>query len=291
MAKHFKPERNDVTPAGRPPDVYRRFLTQVGGVNPYGEPRYRLVRAEEALVFRGGIWHDWPENTSARDQGGIVFSEEKKLVQTVVPDALGGKHLITSEVPAEVGISTTQPLRVVREMRWISRYPQLKGWVLQHWDPADMYAPRETWENLIVPGGPPRLQWLGEFPVCGAYELSCEWYDSQQGKICRLPGLPELPPFGLLERSILQRESANELAMARMREPEQLRDWRRMTRMLEWQEQQEAEKQKRIELAQRMYRDAARTIFGSSLEAGRIREMLAKRANARGAGITEHVGN
>lgn len=284
MAQHFKPERNDVPPAGRPPDVYRRFLTRVGGVNPYGEPRYRLVLAQSVLVHRGGIWHDWPENTSVQDQGGLQWSERRKQIQEIVTDNLKRKYKMTLEVPESVGISAQQPLRVVREMRWIPRYPHLSGWILQHWDPASLYGTRESWENLIVPGGPPRLQWLGDYPEHGAYELSCEWYDPQKG-FCRLPGLPQLPPYGLLERSIQQRESAMHKHVSANAE------WRRLTRLLEWQEQQEAEKRKRIEMLQKMYRDVTRTVFGSSLAAGRLREQLAKRANERGAGISEHVGN
>src|SRR6185312_7142316 len=73
--KAFKPERNDVLEAGRAPDSYRRFLTQIGGTNPYGEPNYRLVVAEYVMIHRGNNWYDWPKNTKLKDQGGLVFSD------------------------------------------------------------------------------------------------------------------------------------------------------------------------------------------------------------------------
>jgi len=280
--KETRQGRSRVLPGGEAPRRVRRFLERVGGTNPHGEPNYRIVIAEFVQIYRGNNWHDWPKNTRIQDQGGLVFSEERKIVRTVVPDVTGGKHELVYEAPAEVAVSHQQPLRIVSEMRWIRRYPHLNGWVLQHWDPPYLYGSRAEWESHRVPGATHLLS-LGEFPNHGDYEISCEWCDPQKG-FQRLGGLPELPPLSILETAIQQREA---------RRHEQLSanpEWRHLTRMLEWQEQQEAEERKNKESLQKYYRDIMKPYMASSLESGRLREQLANRARARGVELG-HVGN
>ena len=146
------PRRQDVLPTGEAPKSVKQFLLTLGGRNGYGEPMLRCVLADHILQLRGGVWHDWPKNTDLRDQGGLVFSDEKKIVKTVMKSPTGQRFLTEVEMPAEMQVSDQKPMRVVREMRWIKRFPNMRGWMLQIWEPASVYAPRTWWESKRVPG-------------------------------------------------------------------------------------------------------------------------------------------
>src|ERR1700690_2899994 len=130
------PERNDVLRAGWAPKPLRRFLHKVGGDNPYGEPKYRLVKAECVQVMLGNVWVDWPEDTPIEQQDGLVFSEESVIRPVMAKIAKSGtilKSLV--EMPEGMNLSTTRAVRRVPEMRLVKRYPYHEGWMLQHWDP------------------------------------------------------------------------------------------------------------------------------------------------------------
>jgi hypothetical protein len=273
-------EREDVLAAGYAPKEVRKFLAKLGGLNPYGEASYRMVLAQHVLIYRGNHWTDWPENSNLEDQGGLVFSEETKMVDTVVKTPAGIQK-ITAEVPAETYVSRVRPLREVDEMRWIPRYPHLSGWILQHWDPPSAYGSKEEWEKHTVKGRPDLLL-LGNFPSKGDYEISAEWIE-KSGAVAQC-AFEKVPPFDWLERAIAQREyNRNQLVSAN-------KDWRMLVRMHEFRNQQEKEARKRREMLEMKIREKIKPIFASSLEAGRIREQLAARARERGV-VMGHVGN
>lgn len=278
------PERSDVLPAGIAPRNVRRFLHKLGGENQYGEPMLRIILAQHHMILRGGIFHDWPNGTSARDQGGLVFSETMVRRKFVTKQA-GVTVQTTVEMPEEIGISHQQPVRVVREMRWLKRFPLLNGWMLQHWEPAGYGgASRTWWESQRVPGAE-GLMTLGPFPEKGDYEPFLEWIDlDKQGKPLVVPCWPTIPPLAKMEQGYLMMVQHREKAHSA--NPE----WRKLTRMIEWHDQRMAQERKEDEENRAILRDQLRPIFASSLESGRIREQLAARARARGVEIG-HVGN
>jgi hypothetical protein len=209
-------ERNDILPEGRAPRVVRKFLRQVGGLNPYGEDNYRLVLAQCVMILRGGEWWDWPEDTDIEDQGGITFSEEKV---------------------------------------W--------------------------WESHRVKGAP-ELMILGPFPERGDYEQTAQWgVAGNDGLTIKTAVLQEIPSMERLEEAIASREyqKNNEVLCG-------TEDWRRVTRLNELRAQQEEETRKRVERKRAYIKDKMSPYWASSLEAGRLREELAKRA-----GMRSHVGN
>jgi len=111
-----------------------------------------------------------------------------------------------------------------------------------------------------------------------------EWIDPKDRKLTT-SCWPSIPPLDRMElgyqmmvRGRSESQSAN---------PE----WRRLTRMIEWHDQQKAIQEKEDAENAAILRDQLTPIFSSSLEAGRIRERLAARARARGvAGMNSHVG-
>jgi hypothetical protein len=144
------------------------------------------------------------------------------------------------------------------------RYPHLQGWILQRWFPPSAYNKAQWFapENCL-PDGTPKL---GPFPQYGDYEML-------GGPVERIPGKQELYDFissyyrGLEARSgtveSRVREAMNAAEHARQRE-----------------------EQKTLTFVNEYIRDKCSYLYSSSLEAGRAREEVARRA-----GIREHVGN
>lgn len=276
-------ERSDILPLGRCPEIVWRFLRQLGGLNPYGEPNLRLAKASSIMVLRGGEWHDWPKNTNLQDQGGIYFSEKKKIVRTVQPGYAGTKMLVDVEMPEEISVVDQKPMRVIKEMRWVKRYPSMSGWLLQHWDPAHKYGDRTWWETKKVPGTD--FQILGPFPERGDYEPLIAYIDfSQQGTPVITQTWNEILPFSHMEEDYqrwMQMKQVHESPNA---------DWRKLTRMIEYQNQEAAREARDTEEMRLRIKDQMTPIFASSLEAGRWREELANRCRARGIHMA-HCGN
>lgn len=278
----LKAERDDVLPDGRAPRNYRQFLRDFGGVNPYGEANYRLVRAEHVLITLGNLWTDWPEGTPIEEQDGLIFSDETTLVETfakIKESNLTLKQLV--EMPKEMLPSSTKPLRRVAEMRTVKRYPNITGWMLQHWDPPELYGSREKWEGPHVPGFP-NLPMCGPYPERGRYEQTNCWTTIEDGQLrVHSVFLRELPPFDKLEDAMLARERKRE---ANRNVANQ--DWVRLIAVNEVMQIYEDERRKFREFVRLYCKDKTKHLFGSSLESGRMRNEMAARA-----GITGHVGN
>lgn len=270
------PERQDINPSGRAPKEVRRLLLQLGGTNPYGEPNIRIAQADSILIYRGNEWRDYPPGTKLEDHSGLEFCEQKQIVN------VAGR---TVEMPIGLRLKKDPVVRVVKEMRWIKRYPDLKGWMLQHWDPPNLYGSRRWWEAQVVPGTD--LQYLGPFPEKGDYEPFIVWVDfdqkTQSLSISNLTS-PEIMPFSKMEEAYGQWMQRREEVQSG--NP----DWRMLNRMIEAQRQQEAKEKKEQEDFDLRMKDATNFIYSSSLEAGRHREEMAKRARARGVELG-HVGN
>ena len=137
--------RDDVSHDGIANSTIRGFLLRIGGKNPHGEPMYRLVLAQRCTTLVGGLWHDWEDNLSLAERGGMVATD-----RGMAP-------------------SPHRPQRVVADLRKVQRYPDMQGWILQRWYPVHMYGvSRQWWESQVVPGSDVPL--LGPYPETGNYE-------------------------------------------------------------------------------------------------------------------------
>jgi hypothetical protein len=128
------------------------YLERAGGLNEFGEPRWRLVLAS-SVVWKIAGGKVWDENLSVGERGGLLNPTAKPL-----RDESG----------------------TLVERR---RYPHVEGWLLQAWKPASYYD-REIWfaPQNCLPDGTPKL---GPFPNLGDYE-------SQFPPMLRLPSIGEL---------------------------------------------------------------------------------------------------
>jgi hypothetical protein len=144
------------------------------------------------------------------------------------------------------------------------RYPHLDGWILQRWFPPSSYHKTQWFapENCL-PDGTPKL---GPFPQYGDYEMV-------GGPMERIPGKQELHDFISLYYYRLECRSSS--VETRIREAVNAA-----------QHAQQREEQKTHSFVDEYMRDRCSYIWSSSLEAGRVREEVARRA-----GIREHVGN
>jgi hypothetical protein len=277
MKRSTKWHRNDVLPQGQAPKSVQKFLLNLAGWNPHGEPMLRLVLADMILIFRGGLWHDWPDYANLNDMGGLIFSEKKVQRQVVMNGVLGKKFVAMIESPEEMMVNPQQPMKVVREMRWIQRYPNKRGWMLQMWEPPSRYGDRAWWESHRVPGAED-LMVLGPFPNEGAYEPFLSWIGmDEQGKPFCEPTWKEIPALSRLElgysmmmRNRQEAQSAN-------------KDWRMLSRMIEWKNQEEAQARKDHSENLARLRDAVRPLFASTLGARQLRTAMEKRATERAA--------
>ena len=144
------------------------------------------------------------------------------------------------------------------------RYPHLDGWILQRWFPASTYHKTQWFapENCL-PDGTPKL---GPFPQYGDYEMV-------GGTMDRIPGKQELYDF--ISGYYQKMECRSGSVETRLREAVNAAHY-----------SQQREEQKTRTFVDEYMRDRCSYIWSSSLEAGRVREEVARRI-----GIREHVGN
>jgi hypothetical protein len=273
---------NEFPPNCRSTEEVYQFLRRVGGVNPYGENNYLAVLAHEVRYLSGGAFEDHLPGVKGLEQNKLEFDEELVTVPVSLKQE-GTSHKTTVQVEMPAGMHVTnKAFRVVKEMRWVRRWPQLKGWVIVHWEAGAGGCSRQWWEQWKVPGT--TLQILGPWPERGLYWTFCEFFDPTQ-KQMNYPTFDQLPPYSLMELAITQFEHHRN-------QPDTIPDpeFRALAALSEAHAREQAlEKKERDELAKE-YKDDISFVFSSSLEAGRVREGIARTLRSQGIEIG-HVGN
>lgn len=122
----------------------RRAMLARGGVNQYGEPMYRLVRAEARKRLAWGRWHEWPRGLKTRFKNPEI----------------------------------NRALRSFIGVKPVPMYPGENGWVLERFSPADSFGSNVQWYSPESMGGTKR--WMGpevgyilasgHFPFRGDYQ-------------------------------------------------------------------------------------------------------------------------
>lgn len=127
-----------------PPKRLKELIAKRGGLNPFGEPLYRLVHGGFRMTPSGGTWLEWPEHFTTNDRNE----------------------------------RDNAPLRRVVEMRWIHSYPGTDAWVLEKWCPPETYGDPKDWYKVVQQGGTvmympserKHIATLGDYPYRGEYE-------------------------------------------------------------------------------------------------------------------------
>lgn len=266
--------RNDLR---RPPEIPQDLLDtilRVGGTNPYKEPLYRVVLAEDRVTMSAGEWTEWGDDVPIEERGGnglrdvqVALEQYYEIVR--LSSMTMSKHA-ASELSKRLGDELDEMLKsklvaspksVECGMRQVQIYP-FEGFILEKWKPAESFGAPEEWAQYKFNG----VSALGAYPVNGEYEY--------------LAGpTPYMPTSEQIEHAIKQnfRDIAERPKSARERVLMMLnkQDLTRKAR--------QKEKRNFTESFNKDFNPIMRTM---SLGAGRIRNALAKKA-----GITEHVGN
>jgi hypothetical protein len=219
------------------PRETQRFLKRYGGVNPYNQPKWRLIVSEECLVKEAGVWTDWAEGLSTKEKGGLNFAP------------IEGQPGVVYER------FRNKPIRVVTEVRETQKYPQAEGWILECWRPASSYGTPEDWYSYVASDGITPM--LGPYPECGDYEMQFGPWE-------------KLPTTDILQTLISRHSSsiANRTGTPFSRAVEYLQ-------RAEYAAQRKEEKLKEEYAAE--FRDVLSPMKSTSLEASRWRQELAAR--------------
>lgn len=233
--------REDVHGVITCPADMAEFLTRVGGYNPNDEPMYRMNWAENIYDTQGGIWQEWAQGTPINERGGTEMDDEGHITPC-----------------------TTKPLRIVTELREVLRYPNMVGWILERWEPANYFGTRLQWEGGKVPFT--QIPFLGPYPEDGRYVLVA-------GPSLELPSTLELN--GAIEETEFKKDEHRGACGRLVRE---------RVNEAEWQYEQNSIKFRQH--VEEVIKDQLSPWKRASLAAGRWRNEMAARA-----GVREHAGN
>lgn len=138
---------------GCPPEFVDRLI-QIGGLNRFGEPNWRVVWGQTEIEVVGGTWEVPKPGTH------FIVNPKGELVE----------QQNTMDVP---------------EMREVLKYEGQACWVLERWFPPENYGTEHQWyqENADPKGS--GLSLLGRYPDEGYYE-HCEKFITNDGRAVEL---------------------------------------------------------------------------------------------------------
>lgn len=265
--------RHDLRPdATAIPKELNDACLELGGTNPYGEPMYRVIRAEDRITQAAGEWNIWAEEMPIEERGNLGIADmQKRMFQfrTLVEEAEreGFTQDEIRKITAQMndtldGMMQDRlrqcPRRITRGFEDVPLYP-CDGWIVEKWRPASHYGAPGNWEDFKFDG----LNALGRYPHNGEYE------------ICAGPS-PYLPT----KRDI---EDAIRMDLKKIHDRPQ-RPRQRVLMMLQKLEQRqqlkERERKNRIES---ILKDSPATLHNRlSLGAGRVIQELADKVGMKG---------
>ena len=72
--------RNDLKPnAAVVPEHLKDAILRVGGKNPYDEPLYRLLLAQDRITRAAGEWAIWADSVPAEDRGSLGIDDIQRM--------------------------------------------------------------------------------------------------------------------------------------------------------------------------------------------------------------------
>jgi hypothetical protein len=270
--------RNDLRPSVTVPQTTVDALERIGGLNPFGEPMFRLCLAEDRYTKAHGIWNIWPDTATLDDRSGLgineaqqILSEGQEVIDRMVRTGAPTENIkkVSDLIGEEINALFSEQSRK-RPDKTIIGYNedvpvyQMEGFILEKWKPAHCFGSPEQWDAYTFEGESA----LGPYPVFGDYELVAG----------PTPYMPTETQLGEAIRDHLRQLNEKPGSPAG-----------RVKLLLDKMEARRVAKMRDIKnLVESFVKDGtlgkARSTI--SLGAGRIRNELAKRA-----GITEHMGN
>jgi hypothetical protein len=172
-----------MNPLRNTPHEVTEKLASWGGFNPYREPNWRLLLAQNHLVQRAGVWTEFEpdvEQTSFEhvraEEGSLMKYEQRQIA----PDAV------------KVGVF------------WVPLYP-CEGWILERWFGPAAIGSKAAWESALSQDGETPM--MGPYPDRGMY-----WMPSGGGP------WDEIPPLESIREAICAWENSDEHSHGEMDE-------------------------------------------------------------------------
>ena len=119
------------------PRSTRDAVSKIGRLNPFGEPTWRVVLAQNCIVRRAGVLHALPTGE-------------------VSCFALGPDGRQVYQAPSD---------RMTVGLMDLPKYP-CEGWIIEKWFPAETSGSREQWASHKSENGE---RMMGEYPERGDY--------------------------------------------------------------------------------------------------------------------------
>jgi|GEM_PF-1671163 len=243
--------RDDLHITHTTPKAIADFCKKLGGKNPYGEPMLRVCIAQDRYMKVGGEHKIWRKGSSLADRGGYV-------------EGVGTKHSVGFRESSE------KPIAVETGLREVPAYPNIEGWILERWYPANLVAPggQEAWERFgTMRGG---VAELGPYPEFGLYDIIA-------GPTAHVPEISALQMAYQLYMDTLENKKGTVESRFRARVNNAIYA------------AEEQEKKFKAE-SKAFFKDVAGPVWSSSREGGRLRTKIEERLRARGYNIG-HIGN
>lgn len=246
--------RNDCKNSIAIPEEIEMAIREVGGMNPYEEPMFRLILAEDRYILAAGQWSIWDENVDMDERGGLPIKQIQHMVQAGYHEDAIDEYVM--------GVFNKTPISVFTGMTQVPLYPY-EGFILEKWKPAFTFGTPEEWNRWSFEGQP----MAGVFPEYGDYEMVAG-------------PTPYMPTALQCEEAIRQNiRDINE-------KPRSARQ--RVILMMRRKEEERLKREKaRRDKIDAIVRDNEGSLYNRvSLASGRIRQKLADRAGLKG-----HYGN
>lgn len=146
--------------AGMPyvPRSLKSHLLRTGGINPFGEPLFRVVRADFRTIRAAGEWAIWAENLSTEERGSLGIRDAMKMATKgrPIPEIMEYLRALMRRTPEHM----------IRGFIDRPKYG-LTGWIVEKWQPAMTFGSPADWNNYHWEGKCA----LGPFPRYGDYEI------------------------------------------------------------------------------------------------------------------------
>lgn len=139
------------------PYALKQAILRTGGMNPYREPLFRVVRAEDRFIPVAGEWAIWAENIPVGERGSLGMKEAQAMVRKERPPMEIVEYLQAN--------MRKGPERMIRGFVDRPKYG-LVGWILEKWKPAESWGPPADWYAYSFEG----VCALGPYPLRGDYE-------------------------------------------------------------------------------------------------------------------------
>ena len=161
-----------IDPTNDAPKAVQDAIARWGGRNPYGDPMWRIVLAQNIVAKRGGLLHDLGDG----EQSVFAIGAHGKIVESKIHDSVSSGIV---ELP---------------------RYGCGPGWIMERWFPASTWGTPEAWAAQRSDDGSRLL--CEDYPQRGRYFMLMGPFD-------KIPELTDLENAISMHKESMQLQPTN----------------------------------------------------------------------------------